>query len=331
MPAAPPAPPLLEVSGLHKEFPSNGGLLGFTRHEPIRAVRGVSFELARGETLGLVGESGCGKSTTGRIVARLLEPTAGTVRLAGDDVTSLRGEELRRLRRSVQVIFQDPYGSLDPRFRVRNAVSEPLKAHEWGTAAERKARVAELLDLVGLPQSYASRAPHELSGGQRQRVAIARAIAVNPSLVICDEPVSALDVSIRAQVINLLEDIQDRLGLSYLFIAHDLGLVHHISDRIAVMYLGRIVEVGPADDVYLNPRHPYTRALIASEPQLHRPLSTKRLEGEIPSAADPPAGCSFHTRCPFAAEICRTVDPPLRPIGSETSVACHLVETLPSA
>ena len=294
------------VRDLEKDFASGGGWRRASR--VVRAVRGVSFEIAPGATLGLVGESGSGKSTTGRLVTRLLDPTAGTVLFDGQDITRLRGDALRTARAGFQTIFQDPYGSLDPRHTVSSAIAEPLQAHGRGSRQERRERVEELLTLVGLPVGYATRLPHQLSGGQRQRVAIARALAVHPRLVVCDEPVSSLDVSVQAQVIELLLDLQRRLGLTYLFVSHDLALVRHVSDEIAVMYLGRIVERGPADDVYRRPRHPYTRSLIASMPGRRR-VGEPAVTGEIPSATQVPAGCSFAGRCPFVQPRCQVEEP----------------------
>ncbi len=315
--------PILETIGLAKHFRTRSGL--------VRAVDGVSFSLARGETMALVGESGCGKSTTARLVLRLIEPTAGTVRFDGQDITALPGGELRRLRRRMQIVFQDPFASLNPRMTVGATLDEPLAIHGYGDAAKRGVRVAELLHLVGLAPEHARRYPHEFSGGQRQRVGIARALALEPALVVCDEPVSALDVSVQAQVVNLLADLQRRLALSYLFIAHDLAVVKHVATRVAVMYLGRIVEVAARDDLFARPLHPYTRALLAAIP---RPDPAQKLVrqapgGDMPSPLDPPAGCHFHTRCPFAAARCRTDPPPLRAVAPAHLSACHYAEQLP--
>jgi oligopeptide transport system ATP-binding protein len=315
---------LLDVQGVVKHFQVRGGT--------VRAVDGVSFQLAHGETLALVGESGCGKSTTARVVLRLIEPDAGAIRFEGADITHLAAKPLRRLRQRMQIVFQDPFASLNPRMTIGATIEEPLGIHGVGDHASRRARVAELLDLVGLAPEYAGRYPHEFSGGQRQRIGIARALALEPALVVCDEPVSALDVSVQAQVVNLLRDLQARLGLSYLFIAHDLAVVKHMADRVAVMYLGRIVETGPRDALFATPRHPYSRALLAAIP---RPDPHRRLGmvagGDIPSPLDPPPGCHFHTRCPFVIDRCRSEDPVLRPITSTQSAACHLAEEIPPA
>ncbi len=317
---------LLEVEQLAKRYPVRGG-------GAVRAVDGVSFALDRGETLALVGESGCGKSTTARLVLRLIQPSAGTVRFEGADITDLAGQPLRRLRRKMQIIFQDPHASLDPRARIGATLAEPLVVHGIGDAAARKARVAELLSLVGLAPYHAERYPHEFSGGQRQRIGIARALAVEPSLVVCDEPVSALDVSIQAQVLNLLASLRDRFGLSYLFIAHDLAVVRHVAERVAVMYLGRIVEAAPKATLFAQPLHPYTRALLSAIPlpdprARHQHAGTA---GEPPSPLNPPAGCHFHPRCPHAAEHCRVEAPALRTLAAGHQVACHRAEELPEA
>jgi oligopeptide/dipeptide ABC transporter ATP-binding protein len=315
---------LLEVQGLTKHFPVRRGAFGWST-ALVRAVDGISFTLETGTTLGLVGESGCGKTTTSRLILGLERPTAGAIRFDGQDVLALDGEGRRRYRRAIQAVFQDPYGSLDPRMRVGAIVAEPLViAGEIDGAARRK-RVAELLDLVGLPERAASLYPHEFSGGQRQRVAIARALALSPKLVVLDEPVSALDVSIRAQILNLLTDLQERLGVSYLFIAHDLAAVAHMSHTIAVMYLGKIVEWGDAEAVALAPQHPYTKALFAAALpiDLDGPRDEVPLAGEVPSPIDPPAGCHFHPRCPMAMPHCSRDEPALR-TASGRLVACHL-------
>jgi len=315
------AGPLLQVEGLVKHFPVRTGFFGRRAH--VHAVDDVSFELAAGETLALVGESGCGKSTTGRLVLRLLDPTTGKVRFQGNDLLALGDHELRAARRDMQIIFQDPYSSLNPRMTVGQMLEEPLLLH--GVAqGRRRERVSEVLGLVGLEPEHAQRYPHQFSGGQRQRIGIARAIAAEPKLVVCDEPVSALDVSIQAQVINLLRDLQKRLGLAYLFIAHDLAVVRHISDRVAVMYLGRIVEIGTKREVFDAPRHPYTHALLSAipipDPRAHRDRQV--LGGDVPNPVDPPSGCRFRTRCPHARERCAQETPALIATQSH-AVACH--------
>ena len=322
--------PLLEVAGLSKHYPIRHGLLG-RNTGAVRAVDGVSFQLRRGETLALVGESGCGKSTTARLVLRLIEPTAGTIWFEGTDITDLGGEPMRKLRRRMQIVFQDPFASLNPRMTVAQILEEPLVVHGIGDGPARRARVAELLGLVGLAPYHAGRYPHEFSGGQRQRIGIARALAVEPALVVCDEPVSALDVSIQAQVVNLLGDLQRRLGLSYLFIAHDLAVVKHVADRVAVMYLGRIVEIGPKDDVFATPRHPYTRVLLAAipRPDPHRTVVRQAVGGDMPSPSAVPPGCRFHTRCPFVIDRCRIEDPALHSLEPDHLSACHRAEDLP--
>ncbi len=317
---------LLEVDNLAKHYPVRSGLILAKQIGLVRAVDGVSFTLKRGETLALVGESGCGKSTTARLVLRLIEPTTGSVSFEGTDITKLEGATLKAFRRRAQIVFQDPYASLNPRLTVGQTIMEPLEVHGIGDAASRRARVAELLQLVGLAPYHAERYAHEFSGGQRQRIGIARALSTEPDLVVCDEPVSALDVSIQAQVVNLLRDLQKRLGLSYLFIAHDLAVVKHVADRIAVMYLGRIVEIAKKRELFNNPRHPYTRALLAAipHPDPARRGRVQPLGGDLPSPLNPPSGCRFHTRCPFAVERCKREDPPLK-----DGVACHLDGQLP--
>jgi oligopeptide transport system ATP-binding protein len=325
---------LVEVKNLKVYFPIRAGIFK-TVQGNVRAVDDITFEVRRGETLGLVGESGCGKSTTGRALIRLREPTEGSVKFDGVELTSLKTGPLRRLRRRMQIIFQDPYGSLDPRMTVGSIISEPLETHNLAKGAARRARVAELLKMVGLDPTYVNRYPHEFSGGQRQRIGVARALAVEPEFIVCDEPISALDVSIQAQVLNLLTDLRDRLGLTYLFIAHDLSVVKHISDRVAVMYLGKIVEIGPPDQIYAGPGHPYTRALLSAvpvpDPQMERKRRRVILTGDVPSPANPPSGCRFHTRCWLYEKLgkpenCRTTDPPLREIGPDQQAACHYAE-----
>ncbi len=317
--------PLLKVSGLTMEFALGGGLFG-RNAVTIHAVDGVDFHIDRGETLGLVGESGCGKSTTGRCVLRLIEPTAGDIHFEGKNVRALDAGELRLLRRDIQIIFQDPYASLNPRMNVGAIVGEALSIHRLTkTKRQFEERVVELLETVGLRADHMTRYPNEFSGGQRQRIGIARALAVEPKLIVCDEPVSALDVSIQAQVINLLEDLQQKLGLAYLFIAHDLAVVEHISRRIAVMYLGRVVETAPARELYVAPKHPYTEALLSAVP-IPDPKAKRqriRLTGEVPSPLDPPKGCHFHTRCPIAQPLCSGQVPPLKQSAEGHWVACH--------
>ncbi len=321
--------PLLRVENLSVHFPVMRGVVIQKQVATVKAVDGVSFSLARGETLGLVGESGCGKSTTGLAVIRMLKPTAGRIVFEGEDIAGHDEDHMRKLRRRMQMVYQDPYGSLNPRMTVRDIVGEPLEVHGLaGDKAAYRERVASLLAMVGLLPDMASRYPHEFSGGQRQRIGIARSLALDPSLIVCDEPVSALDVSIQAQVINLFMELQERLGLAYLFIAHDLAVVRHISDRVAVMYLGRIVEIASRDELYKNPLHPYTLALLSAVPVADAAVEASRkrtiVSGEVPSALNPPSGCRFHTRCPSAMDKCRTLDPILTSIGTDRAVACHL-------
>ncbi len=325
---------LLEIEGLAKHYPVKKGVVLQKQVGTVRAVDGVSFHLDRGETLALVGESGCGKSTTARLVLRLIEPSAGTIRFDGQDVTKVTGGAMRLLRRRMQIVFQDPYASLNPRLTVGDAIAEPMAVHNIGDAASRRAKVHELLRLVGLQPFHADRYPHEFSGGQRQRIGIARALSVEPDLVVCDEPVSALDVSIQAQVVNLMKDLQARLGLSYLFIAHDLAVVKHMADRVAVMYLGAVMEVGAKHALFARPLHPYTRALLAAipHPDPARRGRVTPLGGDLPSPMAVPPGCRFHTRCPFAQARCKEEVPALRQLGPDgQQVACHFAETLPDA
>jgi oligopeptide/dipeptide ABC transporter ATP-binding protein len=316
--------PLLEVRNLVKYFPIKGGLLQTTVAN-VKAVDDVSFEIYPGETLGLIGESGSGKSTIARTIIRLYPPTSGDVLLDGRSIMKARGDELHRFRRDVQIIFQDPYGSLNPRMSVGEIVAEGLYVHRIGTPREREAEVARLLEVVGLRGQHSGRFPHEFSGGQRQRIGIARALALRPKLIIADEPVSALDVSIQSQILNLLSDLQQEFNLTYLFVAHNMAVVEQVSDRIAVMYLGKIVEVAPAHQLYEDPKHPYTKALISVIPVPDPTVKRERilLQGDIPSPINPPSGCHFRTRCPIATDHCAEVEPELRPVGKDQIAACH--------
>ncbi|MCP8940845.1 dipeptide ABC transporter ATP-binding protein [Alsobacter sp. SYSU M60028] len=329
---APVAEPLIRAEGLSKVFSSKTGLGFGGKRADVRAVDTVSLEVARGETLAVVGESGCGKSTLGRLMLRLIEPSAGKVLYDGEDLTQLSPRGMRAMRRHVQMIFQDPYGSLSPRRSVADIIAEPMGVFGIGSSArERREMVADLLTQVGLPPRYMDRYPRQFSGGQRQRIGIARAIALGPSFIVADEPVSALDVSVQAQVINLMQDLQQKRGLSYLFIAHDLAVVRHIADRVAVMYLGRIVEMGPKDAIYRTPHHPYTQALLsaAPEPDPDRPSRRIILQGDVPSPTNMPSGCAFSSRCPLAQDICRQERPPLRDELPGHQVACHFARPNP--
>ncbi|MGQ9493214.1 MAG: ABC transporter ATP-binding protein [Anaerolineae bacterium] len=321
---------LLDVKNLKMWFPITQGII-FQRHiGDIKAVDGISFSIRRGETLGLVGESGCGKSTTGRAILQLYRPTTGEVYFEGKDLCKLKGEELRRMRRKMQMIFQDPYASLNPRMTVGDIIGEPLEVHNIMKGKELRERVMDLLEIVGLNRYFINRYPHEFSGGQRQRIGVARALAVQPDFIVCDEPISALDVSIQAQIINLLEELQAKFHLTYLFIAHDLSVVRHISDRVAVMYLGKIVELTSRDKLYSDARHPYTQALLSAVPIPDPVVEEKRkriiLVGDVPSPANPPKGCHFHTRCGLKIEgVCDAIEPEFKDIGGEHWVACHRV------
>jgi oligopeptide transport system ATP-binding protein len=325
---------LLEVEGLTKHFPVSQGVILSRLGKSVKAVDDVTFSITPGETLGLVGESGCGKSTTGRCIIRLLEPTAGKIHFEGTDVRKLRGKELKAFRRNVQFIFQDPYASLNPRMTFGEIMSEPLVIHGIGTRKERQDRSKEMLAVVGLSPEHIHRYPHEFSGGQRQRVGIARALMLRPKMIVCDEPVSALDVSIQAQIINLLEELQQEFGLTYLFIAHDLAVIRHICDRVAVMYLGKVVELGGWREVYNTPNHPYTQSLLSAvpvpDPEKQRQRARIILRGDVPSPVDPPSGCRFHTRCPIAQfPICKDEEPPLREVAIGHQAACHFAKAFP--
>jgi oligopeptide transport system ATP-binding protein len=325
-----PQPHLVRVENLKKYFPVRRGLVFERQVGDVRAVDGVTFTIEKGETLGLVGESGCGKTTVGRTLLGLYPPTEGIIEIDGHDIRTARGRELLAIRRKAQMIFQDPYASLNPRWTVNAIVSEPLRVHHLiDKEKERSERVQELLELVGLNARHINRFPHEFSGGQRQRIGIARALASDPLFIVCDEPISALDVSIQAQVVNLLEDLQDRLGLTYLFIAHDLSMVRHICDRVAVMYLGALVELAGRDELYENPLHPYTQALLSAvpipDPKKDRARQRTVLTGDVPSPLDPPSGCRFHPRCPVAMEHCSRMAPEWREINPSHWVACHAV------
>jgi oligopeptide transport system ATP-binding protein len=319
--------PLLEVTDLVKHFPIKSGLVVDREVGRVRAVDGVSLTIDEGETLGLVGESGCGKSTLCRAILQLTAPTSGSVRFAGEELVGRSRRQLRPIRRQIQMIFQDPYASLNPRKRICQIIGEPMEMHGLASGRDVDKKTQDLLDRVGLQPEHANRYPHEFSGGQRQRIGIARALALQPKLIIADEPVSALDVSVQAQIVNLLKDLQDEIGLSYLFVAHDLGVVRHVSDRVAVMYLGRIVENAFATDLYRHPLHPYSNALLSAVPIPDPKLNCERerlvLEGDPPSPIDPPSGCHFHTRCPWSTDVCETDDPELRELEADHRAACH--------
>ncbi|RPF56115.1 ABC transporter ATP-binding protein [Aquisalibacillus elongatus] len=319
--------PILEVKGLKKYFDIRGGVFG-KKVGDVKAVDDVSFTVNRGEILGLVGESGCGKSTTGKALLRLVEPTDGEVIFEDENILDLSKEQMRRLRKDMQIVFQDPYASLNPRHTVEKIISEPLITHGVESSKEQKERVKELLEVVGLEADHASRYPHQFSGGQRQRIGIARALANNPKLIVCDEPVSALDVSVQSQILNLMEELRDKYHLTYIFIAHDLSVVKHISDRVGVMYLGGLVELTTKDQLYESPKHPYTQALLSAVPVADPDYEVDRviLEGDVPSPSNPPSGCPFHTRCPMAMDVCKEVKPEFREIEDQHFVACHLYE-----
>ncbi len=320
---------LLDVKNLKKYFPVTTGIVIQRHIGDVKAVDGISFYVKRGETLGLVGESGCGKTTTGRVILQLEPPTAGDVFFERENLCKIRGEKLRKMRRKMQIIFQDPYASLNPRLTVGNIVGEPLIVHNIAKGKKLKAKVRDLLKIVGLNPYFITRYPHEFSGGQRQRIGVARALALNPSFIVCDEPISALDVSIQAQIMNLLDDLQDEFGLTYLLIAHDLSVVRHISDRVAVMYLGKLVESTESVELYKNPQHPYTKALLSAVPIPDPIVEEKRkriiLKGDVPSPVNPPKGCNFNTRCPEVMDICYEKEPEYKEVSSEHWVACHRV------
>lgn len=317
--------PLLVVEDLKKYFPIEGGLLS-RKIGDVKAVDGVSFTINEGETLGLVGESGCGKSTTGRMLLRLIEPSDGKIVFAGKDMRKLASRELRMMRKDIQMIFQDPFASLNPRHTVGRIIEEPMIVHKLGNKKERQKRVKELLEVVGLSAYHAKRYPHQFSGGQRQRIGIARALAVKPKLIVADEPVSALDVSVQSQVLNLLQDLQEKFGLTFLFIAHDLSVVRHFSDRVGVMYLGKVVEIGTSEQLYEDPKHPYTQALLSAVPVPDPSYTNEKiiLKGDVPSPSNPPSGCTFHTRCPMAMDKCKIAIPQLRELEDGRLTACHL-------
>ncbi len=320
---------LVSVRGLKKHFPIKSGFLFSRETAAVKAVDGLDFDIYRGETLGLVGESGCGKSTTGRTILQLHQATEGSVKYEGEELVGLKSKRLRAIRREMQIVFQDPYASLNPRMTIERIVGEPLLVHNIGNENERRKQVAELLERVGLNPYYSDRYPHEFSGGQRQRVGVARALALNPSFIVCDEPISALDVSIQAQVVNLLQDLQNEMNLTYLFIAHDLSMVRHICDRVAVMYLGKIVELADSEELYTNPLHPYTQALLSAvpvpDPEVEESRQRIILKGDLPSPANPPPGCNFNTRCPVAIDVCHELDPELIEVQPRHWVSCHRV------